>query len=185
MKTTDYTYKTSDQTGRRLEKAAEEMGIGAQELLEGIVDQYLYYRDLSKIHGSDQRAFNRMHLSIPAMVYVMDISGTHGKYQAATIRDISHKGLGISCKASAFGGSLGNRDADTLNFEIFFSIDEEKFPLRFSCKAKRIDPIGDELHVGAIFEMTDPASNDMLRCLLEQGGPVEMLLKKNAEPRVS
>ncbi|GFM33181.1 PilZ domain-containing protein [Desulfovibrio subterraneus] len=181
MKTINYTYKISNEIGRRLECAAEEMGIASQELLDGIVDQFLYYRELSKTHGSDQRAFNRMHLSLPAMIYMKDTNGTHGKYQAATIRDISHIGLGLSCKDTAFGGTLRNSNSDTLDFEVFFSIGEDRLPLRFNCKAKRIDALGDELHVGAIFEMTDLDSKERLRSLLEKGGPVEAMLLNTPE----
>lgn len=162
-------YCINNELALKLERVAAELGMSTQLVLEGILEQYVARRAMARDNGDESRTFARMRLSLPAMVYFEDESGVYGRYQSATIRDISPNGLGVSCSGLRFCGKLVNEQGSDFPFELMFSVSERMIPIRFKCRSRRVEVVGEELHVGATIEGTDPESNELLQRMLAVG----------------
>ncbi len=161
-------FHVSGPLARRLEHSAEEIGIEAQVLLEGLVDQFLSRRESAQ-RGGEHRAFARMSLSLPAMMYFEDKAGGYGRYLAATVRDISPQGLGITCRDQSFGDGVTSVRGGGFGFDIMFSVSGDMPPVRFRCRSRRIDVVDDAVHIGAVIEFADQESTDQIERLIETG----------------
>lgn len=141
-------YSVDGDLARRLDVIAAKSEFSPDELLKSIVGQYVNRHESSQ-EGEERRAFRRVDISIPAMIYVEEDGGTSVRYQPATIRDVSPGGMRVVCSGRKLCGRLASEYSPDLMFEVIFSFSEQMRPMRFRCKAARIELVGEELHIGA------------------------------------
>lgn len=141
-------YSISGELAESLEVMAAKVESTPEALLKSIVAQYLG-KDEVPPEGEERRAFKRVDISIPAMIYVEEDGDASVLYQPATIRDVSPGGLRVVCAGRKLCGRLVSDFAVGLEFDVIFSFSEDMKPVRFRCKSARMEVEGEELHVGA------------------------------------
>lgn len=142
-------YCVAGELAEKLEIIAAEVASSPEELLRSIVSQFVGRHTGFADSDSERRAFERVDISIPAMLYVEEDGGASVRYQPASIRDVSPGGMRVVCTGSSLCGRLISDFSADFEFEVIFSFSEEMKPVRFRCRAARIEVLEEELHIGA------------------------------------
>ena len=167
MKNSMYTYSLRQGLAKQLSNLAQRLSISPQTLIEGIVEEYLHGHTPSK-KFTEQRAFTRVQVKVPALVYTQDESGSYGRYQAARLLNITPGGVAIACKEGKLCGRVASDYEGELPFELMFSISNDMYPIWFKCKSKRVQFKGPEVLIGAEIMESDKASKAQLQEIYEQ-----------------
>lgn len=162
-------YVIPDNLAAEIESVADRMGKDPVELLETLVRQFLGRYKLMHSANSERRAFLRMSVSIPAVVYVEEEDGAV-RYQSALIKDVSPCGIRLVCASRKRCGQKMAGSLSGVTFEIIFAYAEGMEPIRFKCEIQRVEEIGDDLHVGASILRTSPEGQRLYDQLLDSLG---------------
>lgn len=142
-------YTISGKLAERLEIMAAKAGSTPESLLKSVVSQYLG-RHFGFPEGMEERrAFKRLDISIPAMLYYEEDGDSSVLYQPASIRDVSPGGMRVACAGRKLCGRLAAELSAELEFDIIFAFSEEMEPVRFRCRSVRMEIVEEELHIGA------------------------------------
>lgn len=109
--------------------------------------------------SQDRRGFERKSVCFPACIG--ETRSTCGEFATGTILDISIGGIRFSVPKGAklqIEASQGGNE-----FIISFSLPNNNWPIGVKCRPKRVDPLSDEIHVGAAFVDTDLRSYHALQ----------------------
>ena len=120
-----------------------------EALLKSIVRQYMGRHAGPPKGQEERRAFKRLDISIPAMIYFEEDGESSVLYQPATIRDVSPGGMRVACVGRKLCGRLASELSGTLEFDVIFSFSDEMEPVRFRCRSARMEVVEEELHIGA------------------------------------
>ena len=166
MKPQPLTYSIRQGLAKQLSRLAQKLSISPQILLESIIEKYLLEHH-TKYNRVEKRAFSRVPVGVPALVYMENEAGSYGRYQAAHLKDIAPGGIGLSCTEGKFCGRVASEYAKGLSFELMFSLPESKHPIWFKCKSKRVQLVENGIHIGAEITEADGASKSQLTALYE------------------
>lgn len=147
-------YRVGGELAQGLEVLAAKEDSTPEALLESIVSGYLRRQCPSGI-GSERRAFKRRDISIPAMIYLEEDGEASVRYQPASIRDVSPGGLRVVCSGRKLCGRLASDYGEGLAFDVIFSFSEDMKPVRFTCRAARMEVVDEEVHIGARITASD------------------------------
>ena len=154
-------YCVAGDLARRLEIIAGKIESTPDNLLTSLVDQYVSRHVDFSADRDERRAFKRVDISIPAMIYVEEEGGAAVRYQPANIRDVSPGGMRVVCSGIKLCGRLASEYSNDMQFEVIFSFSEDMKPIRFRCKALRIELKNDELHIGARIIESDAEGQEL------------------------
>lgn len=143
---------------KRIDTAAEEMGITTTALVEGLLERYLLRRDAKSRDDADRRAFERHPIRLPGVVYVTEPDGHYGRYQPVELYDISLNGVGFRMPPNS---ELDVRLADG-EFEVIFRLDDSNPPVRMRCRSSRNERGKGATRVGAAFIGGDSGSHALM-----------------------
>jgi hypothetical protein len=141
-------YLVSGELAESLEIMAAKVDSTPEALLASIVSQYLG-RHVVPEGAEERRAFRRVDISIPAILYLEEDGKASVRYQPANIRDVSPGGMRVVCSGRKLCGRLASEYASGLEFEVIFSFSEDMKPVRFRCKSVRMEVVNKDLHIGA------------------------------------
>ena len=141
-------YLVSGELAESLETMAAKVDSTPEALLTSIVSQYLG-RNVVPEGAGERRAFRRVDISIPAMIYLEEDGEASVLYQPASIRDVSPGGMRVVCSGRKLCGRLASDYASGLEFDVIFSFSEDMKPVRFRCRSTRMEIVDEELHIGA------------------------------------
>lgn len=142
-------YSLSGELAETLEIMAAKVDSTPEVLLKSIVAQYVGQHGGLPEGVEERRAFARVDISIPAMIYVEEDGGASVLYQPASIRDVSPGGMRVVCSGRKLCGRLASDFAADFEFDVIFSFSEEMRPVRFRCRSVRMEIVDEELHIGA------------------------------------
>lgn len=142
-------YRVSGELAESLEIMAAKVDSSPEILLTSIVSQYLGRHAGLPEGEAERRAFKRVDISIPAMIYLEEEGDVSVLYQAASIRDVSPGGMRVVCSGRKLCGRLASEYAAAVEFDVIFSFSEDMKPVRFRCKSARMEIMDEELHIGA------------------------------------
>lgn len=142
-------YSLSGDVAEALEILAAKVDAEPEALLKSIVTQYVGQHGGLPEGSEERRAFRRVEISIPAMLYVEEDGEASVLYQPARICDVSPGGMRLVCAGRKLCGRLVTDFAADLEFDVIFSFSEEMKPVRFRCRSVRMELVDEELHIGA------------------------------------
>lgn len=143
---------------KRIEAAAEDIGITPTALVEGLLERYLLRHEAKSRDDGDRRIFERHPIRIPGVLFITEPDGHYGRYQPVELQDISMNGVGFRVPASA---ELDTR-LDAAEFEVIFRLDDNQPPVRMRCKSTRNERNKGGTRVGASFVASDQASHALM-----------------------
>lgn len=154
-------YYLSGELAKRLEIIAGEVDSTPEDLLKSIVCQYVGRHSGFLKSCDERRAFKRVDISIPAMVYLEEDGESSVRYQPAHIRDVSPGGMRVVCSGRKLGGRLASDCGTDFEFEVIFTFSEDMNPVRFRCRAVRLEVVEDEFHIGSRIIGSDVEGRDL------------------------
>ena len=148
-------YSLSGELAETLEVMAAKVDTTPEALLKSIVAQYVGHQGELPEGREERRAFPRVDISIPAMLYVEEDGEASVLYQPARIRDVSPGGMRVVCSGRKLCGRMASDFAADFEFDVIFSFSEDMRPVRFRCRAARMEVVDEELHIGARIVSSD------------------------------
>ncbi|MBG0789714.1 MAG: PilZ domain-containing protein [Desulfovibrionaceae bacterium] len=163
------TYSLSGELAEALEIMAAKVDSSPEALLESIVAQYAGRHGGLPDGAEERRAFPRVDISIPAMVYIEEDGEASVRYQPARIRDVSPGGMRIVCSGRKLCGRLASDFAPDVEFDVIFSFSEDMKPIRFRCRAARMEVVAEELHIGTRIVSSDAEGGALYDKIVSSG----------------
>lgn len=159
----------SGELADHIEGIANRSGITPLALLEKVVRQYVSRHKILHLGGSERRAYLRLSVRIPAIVYIKNPGG-EVRYQSSVIRDVSPEGLKLVCTGRRMSECDLDKCMPGVFFELIFAYSDDMTPIRCKCEARRIECVDNEVHMGARIVAADEEGANAYRTFLSNLG---------------
>jgi len=145
-----------------LVKVAQDERRSLSSAIEIILTNYVKEKKLFKSTKREKRQYPRKAISVPA--FINRHNSEEAKLHAGSITDISLNGVCVSIPRDVHSEMSG--DQEKSNFEIIFTLPNEKRPVHLMCEPRRITDSKEFIQVGASFVDADFLSYKALQTYL-------------------
>jgi hypothetical protein len=155
-------FRLSKNLHESLVKVAQDERRSLSSAIEIILTNYVKEKKVFKSAKREKRQYPRKTISVPA--FINQHNSGEAKLRAGAITDISLNGVCISIPRDVPGEM--SVDQDKSNFEIIFTLPNEKRPVHLVCELRRIIDSKEFIQVGASFVDADFHSYKALQTYL-------------------
>jgi hypothetical protein len=140
-------FRVSKNLHEALVKIAQEEKRSVSSIIDIVLTSYIKERKLFKGNKNERRQYPRRGILAPALIKQQGSGET--KLETGSITDISLSGIRISIPRDA--KCEISSDPQTSNFEIIFTLPNERRPIYLTCEPRRVYDSEESTHVGASF----------------------------------
>jgi len=155
-------FRLSKNLHESLVKVAQDERRSLSSTIEIILTNYVKEKKVFRSVKREKRQYPRKAISVPA--FINRHNSEEAILHAGSITDISLNGVCVSIPRDVQSEMSG--DQDKSNFEIIFTLPNEKRPLHLMCEPRRITDSKEFIQVGASFVDADFHSYKALQTYL-------------------
>ena len=155
-------FRLSKNLHESLLKVAQDERRSLSSTIEIILANYLKEKKIFKVGRREKRSHPRKTISVPAFINRRE--STEARLQTGSITDISLNGVCVLIPRDVHNEISGDRDK--ANFEIIFTLPNEKRPIHLMCEPRRVMDSKEFIQVGATFVDADFSSYKALQTYL-------------------